>query len=234
MHAAALRAADLLLPSTPVIVLSESLLQRSHKHGQMLALPFRAPHVRSTAPAVSSPDRPAGRRAAAVLPRGACLKNGACMKASSGRARSREQQNGVCWSWVSVGAGYPAAPGAVLNPGCIGQPPWVMLGCSEPQAAVVCTLSGLAGLPQLHCSWQDVPPWRQGAPRQLSPCACRAAARLSAGSKAVLAGCDSDKQKQDVCGLTETSRACAANQMLKDARRLELCTVRAVLCVPWR
>lgn len=130
MHAAALRAADLLLPSTPVIVLSESPLQRSHKHGQMLAPPFRAPHVRSTAAAVSSPDWPAGRRAAAVLPRGTCLKNGACMKASSGRARSREQQNGVCWSWVSVGAGYPAAPGAVLNPGCTGQPPWVMLGCS--------------------------------------------------------------------------------------------------------
>lgn len=110
MHAAALRAADLLLPSTPVIVLGESLLQRSHKHGQMLALPFRAPHVRSTAPAVSSPDRPAGRRAAAVLPGGACLKNGACVKASSGRARSREQQKGVCWSWVSGSPQLRAEP----------------------------------------------------------------------------------------------------------------------------
>lgn len=50
-------------------------------------------------------------------------------------------------------------------------------------------------------------------------CARGALVQLSAGPKAALAAGDSPEQTQDVCGLTETSRACASRQMDgKDAR----------------
>lgn len=46
-----------------------------------------------------------------------------------------------------------------------------------------------------------------------SRCARGALVPLSAGPKAALAAGDSHEQTQDVCGLTETSRACASCQM---------------------
>lgn len=50
-----------------------------------------------------------------------------------------------------------------------------------------------------------------------SLCAWWALGRLSVGTKTALAAFDSYKQKQDVCGLTEMSQACAFSWRVKDA-----------------